>query len=51
MTMYPRALVHVIHIILQVIAARRAAAMNQITRNLACEWAAKGIRVNAVAPW
>lgn len=26
-------------------------AMNQITKNLACEWAKDGIRVNTVAPW
>lgn len=28
-----------------------AAAMNQLTRNLACEWAKDNIRTNSVAPW
>lgn len=27
------------------------AALNHLTRTLACEWAARNIRVNAVAPW
>lgn len=31
--------------------AATKAAMNQVTKNLACEWAKDNIRVNAVAPW
>ena len=27
------------------------AALNHLTRTLACEWASKHIRVNAIAPW
>lgn len=27
------------------------AAVHQLTKNLACEWASDGIRVNSVAPW
>lgn len=27
------------------------AAMNQLTKNLCCEWGPDGIRVNAVSPW
>lgn len=28
-----------------------AAAMNQLTKNLCCEWGPDGVRVNAVSPW
>ncbi len=31
--------------------AMTKAAINQLTKNLACEWAKDGIRVNTVAPW
>ncbi|GIL57486.1 hypothetical protein Vafri_12714 [Volvox africanus] len=31
--------------------AMTKAALNQLTKNLACEWASAGIRVNSVAPW
>eukprot|EP01023_Acetabularia_acetabulum_P011558 TRINITY_DN15361_c0_g1_i1.p3 TRINITY_DN15361_c0_g1~~TRINITY_DN15361_c0_g1_i1.p3 ORF type:complete len:136 (-),score=17.76 TRINITY_DN15361_c0_g1_i1:212-619(-) len=31
--------------------AMTKAAMNQLTKNLCCEWAEDGIRVNSVAPW
>ena len=31
--------------------AMTKAAMNQLVKNLACEWGPKGIRANAVCPW
>ena len=31
--------------------AAELAATNQMTKNLACEWAKDDIRVNAVTPW
>ena len=31
--------------------AMTKAAMNQLTRSLACEWGRHGVRVNCVAPW
>ncbi|XP_020594288.1 tropinone reductase homolog At5g06060-like [Phalaenopsis equestris] len=31
--------------------AATKAALNQITKNLACEWAKDNIRVNSVSPW
>ena len=31
--------------------AATKAALNQLAKNLACEWGREGIRVNAVCPW
>ncbi len=31
--------------------AMTKASLNQLAKNLACEWAADGVRVNSVAPW
>lgn len=39
------------HIKTGAIYAMSKAALNQLTKNLAVEWAKDGIRVNAVAPW
>jgi len=39
------------HLRTGVVYAMSKAAMIQMTRNLACEWASDHIRVNAIAPW
>ena len=39
------------HLRTGIIYAMTKAAMIQMTRNLACEWASDNIRVNAIAPW
>ncbi|XP_044461685.1 tropinone reductase homolog At5g06060-like isoform X2 [Mangifera indica] len=41
----------VVHVLSGSIYGATKGAMNQLTRNLACEWAKDNIRANSVAPW
>ena len=41
----------IVHVRTGVAYGMSKAALHQMSRNLACEWADDGIRVNAVAPW
>ncbi|XP_031273987.1 tropinone reductase homolog At5g06060-like [Pistacia vera] len=41
----------VVHILTGSIYGATKGAMNQLTKNLACEWAKDNIRANSVAPW
>ncbi|GIX35033.1 MAG: tropinone reductase [Lysobacteraceae bacterium] len=40
-----------VHVRTGVVYGMSKAALHQMTRNLACEWAGDGVRVNAVLPW
>jgi Tropinone reductase 1 len=39
------------HLLKQFVSLFSSAAINQLTKNLACEWAKDNIRSNCVAPW
>uniref|UniRef100_A0A1J3EU00 Tropinone reductase-like protein n=1 Tax=Noccaea caerulescens TaxID=107243 RepID=A0A1J3EU00_NOCCA len=41
----------VVHVNIGSIYGATKGAMNQLARNLACEWASDGVRVNSVCPW